>query len=127
VAVHLLDTDILIDFLRGRGDARAFLGRYEAAAEPPVISVVSVTELWAGMRPGEESATGALLSALRKIPLSEEIALAAGNMLRTYRRSHGIELGDALIASTAVELGATLITRNVKHYPMPALTVLRPY
>jgi len=89
--------------------------------------VVSVTELWAGMRKGEESATGALLSALRKIPLSEEIALAAGNILRTYRRSHGTELGDALIASTAVELGATLITRNVKHYPMPAVTVLRPY
>ncbi len=127
MAVHLLDTDILIDFLRGRAEARAFLGRYEAATEPPVISVVSVTELWAGMRPGEESATGALLSALRKIPLSEEIALAAGNMLTTSRRSHGTELGDALIASTAAEIGATLITRNVKHYPMPAVTVLRPY
>jgi hypothetical protein len=79
------------------------------------------------MREGKESATGALLSAFRKTPLSEEIALAAGNMLRTYRRSHGMELGDALIASTAVELGATLITRNVKHYPMPAVTALRPY
>jgi hypothetical protein len=127
VAIHLLDTDILIDLLRGRGEARAFLGRYEATAEPPVISVVSVSELWAGMRKGEESATGALLAALRKTPLSEEIALAAGNMLRIYRRSHGTELGDALIASTAVELGATLITRNIKHYPMPAVTVLRPY
>jgi predicted nucleic acid-binding protein len=127
VAAHLVDTDILIDFLRGRVEARALLARYEAAAEPPVISVVSVTELWAGMRQGEEPATGALLSAFRKIPLSEEIAFAAGNMLRAYRRSHGTELGDALIASTAVELGATLITRNVRHYPMPAVTVLRPY
>ena len=127
MAVHLLDTDILIDFLRGREEARAFMGRYEAAAEPPVISVVSVTELWAGMRQGEERATSALLSALRKIPLSEEIAFAAGKMLRTYRRSHGTELGDALIASTAVELSATLITRNVKDYPMSAVTVLRPY
>jgi predicted nucleic acid-binding protein len=79
------------------------------------------------MRQGEESATGALLSALRKIPLSEEIALAAGNMLHTYRRSHGTELGDALIASTAVEIGAPLITRNIKHYPMPTVAVLRPY
>jgi predicted nucleic acid-binding protein len=61
------------------------------------------------------------------IPISGEIALAAGNMLRTYRRSHGTELGDALIASTAVEIDATLITRNVKHYPMSAVTVLRPY
>ncbi len=62
-----------------------------------------------------------------RIPLSEEIAVAAGDMLRTYRRSHGTELGDALIAATAVELGATLVTRNVKHYPMPAVAVLRPY
>ncbi|MGO9270131.1 MAG: hypothetical protein ACLQOO_07735 [Terriglobia bacterium] len=45
MAVHLLDADILIDFLRGRAEVRAFLLRYEAAAEPPVISVVSVTEL----------------------------------------------------------------------------------
>jgi len=127
MAIHLLDTDVLIDFLRGRAEARAFLSRYETAAEPPVISVVSVTELWAGMRQGEERATGALVSALRKTPLSEEIALAAGNMLRTYRRSHATELGDALIAATAVELGATLVTRNVKHYPMSTLTVLRPY
>jgi hypothetical protein len=127
VAIHLLDTDILIDFLRGRGEARAFLDRYETASEPPVISVVSVTELWAGMRQGEEQATDRLLSALRKIPVSDEIALAAGNMLRTYRRSHGTELGDALIAATAARLGATLITRNVKHYPMSAVTVLRPY
>lgn len=127
MAIHLLDTDILIDFLRGRKEARLFLRQYEAAPEPPVISVVSVTELWAGMRQGEESATGVLLSALRKIPLTEGIALTAGNMLRTYRRSHGTELGDALIASTAVEINATLITRNIKHYPMRTVTVLRPY
>jgi len=127
VAFHLLDTDILIDFVRGRAEARTLLGQYQAAADPPAISVVTVTELWAGMRQGEERATGALLSALRKIPVSEKIALAAGDMLRAYRRSHGTELGDALIASTAVELSATLVTRNVEHYPMPAITVLRPY
>jgi predicted nucleic acid-binding protein len=53
-------------------------------------------------------------------------AVAAGDRLRTFRRSYGIEVGDAFIASTAVELGATLIIRNVGHYPMPGRTVLRP-
>lgn len=127
MAIHLLDTDILIDFLRGRREARALMAQYETAGAAPVISVVSVTELWAGMRRGEEQATGALLAVLRKIPLTEEIALAAGNMLRTYRRSHGTELGDALIASSAVDIGATLVTRNLKHYPIPAVLVYRPY
>ena len=35
VSVHLLDTDILIDFLRGRAEARPLLGRYHGAADPP--------------------------------------------------------------------------------------------
>lgn len=125
--VYLLDTDILIDFLRGRAEARALLTRYEAAAEQPVISVVSVSEVWAGTRPGERAATSALLSALSKIPVSEKIAVAAGGILRTCRRSHGVELGDALIAATAVEIDGALVTRNVKHYPMLGVRVLRPY
>ena len=125
--IHLLDTDILIDFLRGRGEARALLASNEAAAERPFISVVSVSELWAGSRRAEKAATGALLSTLNKIPVSEKIAAVAGNFLNAYRRTHGVELADALIAATAVEINATLVTRNVKHHPMPALRILRPY
>ena len=125
--IHLLDTDILIDFLRGRREARALLASYGTTAERPYISVVSVSEIWAGSRPAEKAATGALLSALNKVPVSESIAAAAGEFLNTYRHGHGVELGDALIAATAVEIQATLLTRNVKHYPMPAVKLFRPY
>jgi predicted nucleic acid-binding protein len=38
--------------------------------------------------------------------------------MRQYRKSHGVELGDALIGSAAVLNGAALWTRNKKHYPM---------
>jgi predicted nucleic acid-binding protein len=45
----------------------------------------------------------------------------AGEYLRKYRKSHGVELGDAPIASAATLYGATLWTRNRKHYPMEGL------
>lgn len=47
-----------------------------------------------------------------------EIGRWAGDYLRRYRKSHGIDLGDALIAASAVVNNSTLWTRNLKHYPM---------
>lgn len=127
MAFCLLDTDILIDFLRGRESARLLMARFESAAEIPFISTVSVAELMAGTRAGEEGATEALLSLLEKIPVSESIARSAGSLLNIYRKRHGMELADALIAATSLALGATLLTRNVRHYPMPELKLERPY
>ncbi len=64
---------------------------------------------------------------LRKIPVAEEVAFRAGKLLSTFQRGHGLELGDALIAATAIEYDAILVTRNVKHYPMSEIKLLRPY
>jgi predicted nucleic acid-binding protein len=123
----LLDSDILIDFLRGHPEAWSLLDSLRMLGEVPLVSTVSVAEILAGARHGEEEATEQLLSVLEKIPVSESIARSAGRFLWLYRRSHGIELGDALVAATALAAGATLITRNVKHYPMPRVEVVRPY
>jgi len=127
MARQLLDTDILIDFLRGRAAAWSLMANMHAGGETPLISTVSIAELFAGTRRGEEEATERLLSVLDKVQVSEAIARHAGDFLRVYQRSHGLELGDALVAATALVAGATLITRNVKHYPMPQVEVLRPY
>ncbi|MBZ5564450.1 MAG: type II toxin-antitoxin system VapC family toxin [Acidobacteriia bacterium] len=127
MARQLLDSDILIDFLRGRAAAWSLLADLQARGEAPLISTVSVAEILAGAQRGEEEATERLLSVLERIPVSEGIARAAGGFLRAYQRSHGLELGDALVAATALATGATLITRNTKHYPMPQIEVLRPY
>jgi len=52
------------------------------------------------------------------IPIDQEIGRQAGEYLRRYQASHRIELGDALIASTALIHNTALWTRNRKHYPM---------
>ena len=51
--------------------------------------------------------------------MTDAIARRAGRHLRRFRRSHpGIDLADYLIGATAEEEGATLVTLNVKHFPM---------
>jgi hypothetical protein len=51
-------------------------------------------------------------------PIDDAVGHQAGTYLRLYRRSHGVEVADALIAAGAVATGAELWTRNRKHYPM---------
>jgi predicted nucleic acid-binding protein len=46
----------------------------------------------------------------------------AGALLRQYKKSHGLEIADALIAAAAIQNQAALWTRNRKHYPMKNLT-----
>jgi hypothetical protein len=58
---------------------------------------------------------------LVRAPVDAEVGRLAGGYLREYRNSHGVELGDALIAAAAVVHHADLWTRNRKHYPMKEL------
>jgi predicted nucleic acid-binding protein len=83
-----------------------------------LYSPVSVAELWAGARPKEHEALRNLFEALTCAPIDEEAGSRAGLYLHQYRRSHAVELADALIAAGAVANGAELWTRNRKHYPM---------
>ena len=118
----LTDSDILIEVSRGREKtvlSRWFeLGRSDALI---LYSAVSAAELWAGARPAEYTALDALFDALLCVPIDAALGRCAGEYLRRYRKSHAVELGDALIAASAVERGARLWTRNRKHYPMPGL------
>jgi predicted nucleic acid-binding protein len=59
-----------------------------------------------------------LLSSARLLPVTEDIARRAGEWLKHYRASHGIDDFDALIAATAEQHGLPLATLNLKHFPM---------
>jgi predicted nucleic acid-binding protein len=118
----LVDSDILIEVTRGRD--KDVLARWVDLSESDAdvaYSPVSLAELWAGALPHEHAALTSLFLALTCVPIDKEIGRRAGDYLRHYKRSHAIDLGDALIAASAVVHGAMLWTRNRKHYPMKEL------
>ena len=116
----LTDSDILIEVSRGRD--KAIVSQWLALGQSDaliVFSAVSAAELWAGARLSEYAALEALFDALICVPIDTAVGRRAGEYLRRYRKSHGVESSDALIAASAVGSGARLWTRNRKHYPMP--------
>jgi predicted nucleic acid-binding protein len=115
----LVDSDILIEVARARNiEILQRWNQLSKAQDAILCSPVSVAELWEGALPREHDLLSNLFRALVCISIDAEIGRKAGDFLRMYGRSHGLELGDALIAATAVLNGATLWTRNRKHYPM---------
>lgn len=119
----LVDSDILIEVSRGLNrDIAARWLKLSLGNNPVLYSPVSAAELWSGARPSEHEALAGLFRALICVPIDAETGRQAGAYLRQYRKSHGVEPADALIAAAALLSGAALWTRNRKHYPMKALS-----
>ena len=111
----LVDTDVLIWYLRGNAEA------YKLIHSLPHICISSVTymELVQGMRNKDELRT--LQKTLRQwnvktIYINEEISAKALFFVEEYFLSLSMQLADALIGATATMYGMTLITANDKHY-----------
>jgi predicted nucleic acid-binding protein len=92
--------------------------RLEASGVSTYCCAVSLAEIHASIRPGEEAVTQAFFDARGEIVLDSQVGRTAGSYLARYARSHGVELGDALVAAAATTVGVRLWTRNRKHYPM---------
>jgi len=111
------DTDVLIDFLRGRGDAAK---RIELELKTGRLCTTSVTafELWVGAKsPREKTAVETLLNALSILPLDAEAAGIAGEIFRDLEaKGTTIGMADSLIAGICKSHKGMLITRNKKHF-----------
>lgn len=121
----LVDTDVLVWYLRGHVRAAAAL-----EAQPGLsLSVVTYIELIQGMRARRELAElRATLAALdaKILQIDELISAKAMFYVEQHFHSHSLQLADALIAATAVTAGCALLTANAKHYaPVRDLEVRR--
>lgn len=113
---YLIDTDVLIDFLRGKRKAKEYL---ESIVNDSVIycSAITVAEIYAGMRKSEQEQTVNLIDSLNITDVTRKISEKAGIYKRDEKRQ-ALELDDCIIAATAFENGAILAACNGKHYPM---------
>ncbi|MBI2264991.1 MAG: hypothetical protein HYU64_07445 [Armatimonadetes bacterium] len=72
---------------------------------------------------GEEEKTYRLFQTMQCIPVDDEIGKIAGLYLNRFRKSHGLQLGDSLLAATARFTKASFYTLNVRHYPMGDIAI----
>lgn len=122
----LIDSDVIIDILRGRRKVVEQALALESSGVPTYCTAISWAEIYAGIRPGEEALTDAFFRARGEVVLDGIAGRHAGSYLARYRGSHGLELADALIAAAAVTSELRLWTLNRRHYPMPDLVFYEP-
>ena len=101
----LLDTDIFIDHLRGAHEIRIDPGTRG------FYSSITRCELFASNIDAED-VLQRLLGPFVEVPVDSALAEVAGRIRRTAR----VRTPDALIAATAISLGAELVTRNLRDF-----------
>jgi len=115
---YLLDSDVIIEWLRRDQGVVAWVEAHDAAGDYLAWTPVSVAEIRAGLRPHEEFVINDLLSILHCVDITERVGRKGGSYRQTFGASYGVEIADALIAAAAHVYGLTLCSRNLRHYPM---------
>ena len=112
----IIDTDVIIDYLRGNRKAVQFLKSFEGEL---CVSAITTAELYSGIKSDEEEKDlNYFLSLFTVYPVNNEIAKFGGSLRNKWHQSHGMGLADALIAATAEMNDMKLISLNRKHFGM---------
>ncbi len=112
----LVDSDVLIWFLRGNTNAATAL----AALDDWSISAVTYMEVAQGcrnkaeLRVMQQTLRGAL--GVDVLPLSQTVSDSACTLVEQYALSHSLYMADAMIAATALHHQLPLLTGNAKHF-----------
>ena len=90
----IIDTDIVIDFLRGNGKAVSF---FKTNLDSIQFSTITVAEIYAGIKgKKEEIEVERLFSIFPVIETTKNIAMEAGKLVKQYRSSHSVEIPDEI-------------------------------
>ncbi len=124
MATYLLDTTVIIDALNGRRNRKLLLLDLLKQGHLLGCCSINVTEIYAGLRPKEEATTEEFLQSLQYFQITWPIARLAGLLKRDYaRKGKTLTVFDASIAALAIHHKLTLLTDNVRDFPMKELAI----
>jgi tRNA(fMet)-specific endonuclease VapC len=124
MATYFLDTSVTIDALNNKRGRRDLLLRLLKQGHLLACCAINVAEVYAGLRPKEEKATEEFLRSLEYYHITWPVARLAGLLRRDHaRKGIVVSIADATIAAVAIANDLSLLTDNVKDFPMNDLTL----
>ena len=127
MANYLLDTTVIIDYLRGREEIVRLIKRLFSQGSSLGCCPVNIIEVYAGMKSKEEEITEEFLNSLEYYELTKDIAEEAGKYKRSYQKKGvTLSLPDVVIATIVIHNNLILLTDNSRHYPIPGLKLKLP-
>ena len=125
--MYLIDSDILIDYLRLHEPAIEFLDGLEKAEM--ALSFVTKFEVLDGCKKKiNENRAFKLLNEFEIMSLNEKVSERAFQIYQNLRWKANIGMSDSMIAATAIHNKCVLISRNVKHFDkVPGIKLKKPY
>jgi predicted nucleic acid-binding protein len=124
MSTYLLDTNVIIDILNDKKGRRALLLDLLNQGHVLACCPINVSEIYAGLRPKEEAATEEFLQSLQYFDITWPVARQAGLLKRDYsQKGKTLTISDATIAAVALYNKVTLITANVRDFPMKELAI----
>jgi predicted nucleic acid-binding protein len=119
MTTYVLDSDVVIDILKGVTSSIAFVQSLQADGSDLATCAVVVAEVFSGLKPRDKPTAVSFMANLHYLDIPRGTASRAGEWRYAHARE-GIILStsDVLVAATVTSHGAILVTGNVRHYPM---------
>ena len=123
--MHLIDTDIIIWVLRNN---QKYIKLLKNLSKDDVlyISTITIAEVYKNIYPTEYINTEEILNQFKSIDVTPAIAKQGGFYWQQFHKKlQNLSLADCLIAATANVCGTTLVSLNIRHFPMKDIKVLK--
>lgn len=110
----LLDTNILIEILKGNEKT---IQKIESLHTALFISSITAMELYYGaLNKAEIKKLEKFIMLFKVLHIDKEISISSTKLIKTYAKSHTLDIPNSLIAATALEKELTLFTYNTKDF-----------
>ena len=123
----LLDSNVVMNWLKGKEPALSLVRHLAQSRYEVALNAVVVAEVHTGVHDEDRESIDALLSTLYYWPIERPVAVLAGQYRWQFaREGKQYDVQDMLIGAHALYLNETLVTDNIRDFPLPGLKLLRP-